>query len=100
MGGPTLEIMRMALYVFTPVATFYYFNLPSYYESTVKTKFVSYVVCYYSAIHLHSDPSCVTHCSQSQPVEIARTLAHILTHLNHEAHHKAFRMKCSPMHIM
>ncbi len=28
MGGPTLEIARMAMYVFMPVATFYYFNLP------------------------------------------------------------------------
>lgn len=40
MGGPTLEVMRMALYVFTPVAMFYYFNLPEFYENNVKTKFV------------------------------------------------------------
>ena len=40
MGGPTLEIVRMALYVFMPVATFYYFNLPSFYANNVKPAMV------------------------------------------------------------
>jgi hypothetical protein len=40
MGGPTLEVVRMALYVFMPVASFYYFNLPQFYENNVKAKFV------------------------------------------------------------
>ena len=42
MGGPTLEIVRMALYVFMPVATFYYFNLPSFYANNVKPAMVRF----------------------------------------------------------
>ena len=40
MGGPTLEIFRMALYVFIPVGTFYYFNLPEFYQTHVKSQLV------------------------------------------------------------
>ena len=40
MGGPNLEVFRMAIYVFMPVGMFYYFNLPQFYENNVKTKLV------------------------------------------------------------
>ncbi len=44
MGGPNLEIGRMALYIFFPVTVFYYFNLPSFYTNNVKGKLVRHII--------------------------------------------------------
>ncbi len=45
MGGPRLEVMRMAVYISFPVAIFYYFNLPEFYTDNVKTKLVRTSAC-------------------------------------------------------
>ena len=53
MAGPTLEIFRMAIYVFIPVASFYYFNLPEFYEKNVKSR----LVCSNPILNVHP-PHC------------------------------------------
>ena len=40
MGGPNLEVFRFGVYVFVPIAFFYYFNLPEYYNKFVRPDLV------------------------------------------------------------
>ncbi|XP_028404680.1 protein PET100 homolog, mitochondrial-like [Dendronephthya gigantea] len=35
--GSKIELLRMSIYVFFPVAVFYYFNMPNFYEEYVQT---------------------------------------------------------------
>lgn len=41
MGGTNLEMFRFGVYVFVPIAFFYYFNLPSFYNKHIKPDLVS-----------------------------------------------------------
>ena len=36
MGGLNMEMFKMAIYIFFPVVTFYYFNVPGYHEKEVE----------------------------------------------------------------
>eukprot|EP00051_Salpingoeca_urceolata_P035784 m.31287 g.31287 ORF g.31287 m.31287 type:complete len:90 (+) comp9710_c0_seq1:1326-1595(+) len=36
MGGLNLEMLRMGLYVFLPIGAFWYFNLPDFYNKSVR----------------------------------------------------------------
>ncbi|XP_046851326.1 protein PET100 homolog, mitochondrial-like [Xenia sp. Carnegie-2017] len=36
--GSKIELLRMTIYVFFPVAVFYYFNMPDFYEEYVQSR--------------------------------------------------------------
>jgi protein PET100, animal type len=52
MGGYALEIGKMAMYMTFPVAMFYWFNRPEYFEKWVRKKLYR-VMSMPSKVHFH-----------------------------------------------